>query len=125
MLLTSARRVHVHNRATTHAAYFDSKFEFDILLLRDTSNEIINYRISGNGEWIVLVGIAGNTSDCVQIQGAMQLFSIERSVSQPIEGHAAAFAELKLDGHQFPAKLFTFAVRTATGAKVPFQCYSD
>ena len=49
----------------------------------------------------------------------MQLYSIERSVSQPIEGRAPAFAELKLDGHQFPTKLFTFAVKTATGALGP------
>ena len=65
-------------------------------------------------------GIAGNTTNpsAFKVKGAMQLYSIERSVSQPIEGHAAAFAELKLDGHQFPTKLFTFAVRTATGAKV-------
>ncbi|KAK7047530.1 Clathrin heavy chain [Paramarasmius palmivorus] len=48
----------------------------------------------------------------------MQLYSRDRGVSQPIEGHAAAFAKLKLDGHQKPTKLFTFAVRTATGAKL-------
>ena len=48
----------------------------------------------------------------------MQLYSRDRSVSQPIEGHAASFAELKLDGHQHPTKLFTFSVRTAAGAKV-------
>lgn len=48
----------------------------------------------------------------------MQLYSRERGVSQPIEGHAASFAELKLDGHQSTTKLFAFAVRTATGAKV-------
>lgn len=48
----------------------------------------------------------------------MQLYSRDRGVSQPIEGHAAAFAEVKLDGNQHVTKLFTFAVRTATGAKV-------
>jgi len=48
----------------------------------------------------------------------MQLYSKERGVSQPIEGHAASFAEVKQDGHQQVTKLFTFAVRTATGAKV-------
>ena len=48
----------------------------------------------------------------------MQLYSKEQGVSQPIEGHAAAFAELKLDGHQNPTKLSTFVVRIATGAKV-------
>jgi clathrin heavy chain len=48
----------------------------------------------------------------------MQLYSKERGVSQPIEGHAAAFAELTLDGSNSPTKLFAFAVRTAVGAKV-------
>lgn len=48
----------------------------------------------------------------------MQLYSRDRQVSQPIEGHAAAFAEIKLEGGQTPTKLFVFAVRTATGAKV-------
>lgn len=51
----------------------------------------------------------------------MQLYSLERGVSQPIEGHAAAFATLKMDGAATPSKLFAFAVRTATGAKVG-QC---
>ena len=48
----------------------------------------------------------------------MQLYSRQCGVSQLIEGHAAAFAEVKLDGHQKPTTLFTFAVRTATGAKL-------
>jgi hypothetical protein len=44
-------------------------------------------------------------------------------VSQPIEGHAAAFAEISQEGHQEPTKLFTFAVHTATGAKVRLQIF--
>jgi clathrin heavy chain len=48
----------------------------------------------------------------------MQLYSKDRGVSQMIEGHAAAFAELKLDGASVSTKLFAFAVRTTTGAKV-------
>ena len=49
----------------------------------------------------------------------MQLYSKERAASHPIEGHAAAFAELKLNGRRLPTKpFFTFAVRTATDAKV-------
>jgi clathrin heavy chain len=48
----------------------------------------------------------------------MQLYSKERAVSQPIEGHAACFAELKTDPTLAPNKLFTFSVRTANGAKV-------
>jgi clathrin heavy chain len=48
----------------------------------------------------------------------MQLFSKERGVSQPIEGHAAAFADLRLEGSTSPTKLFAFAARGANGAKV-------
>ena len=82
--------------------------------------QIINYRVTPDEKWLVLVGISGNTTNpsAFKIKGAMQLYSKERGVSQPIEGHAASFAEMKLDGHQQLTKLFTFAVRTATGAKV-------
>lgn len=52
----------------------------------------------------------------------MQLYSTERGVSQPIEGHAATFASVRLDGAQSDSKLFAFAARTGTGAKV---CYSQ
>lgn len=82
--------------------------------------QIINYRATSDEKWLVLVGISGNTTNpsAFKIKGSMQLYSRDRGVSQAIEGHAAAFAELKLDGHQKPTKVFTFSVRTATGAKV-------
>ena len=48
----------------------------------------------------------------------MQLYSVERGVSQPIEGHAAAFAQLQLPGNPNESTLFTFAVRTQQGGKV-------
>ncbi|EJD47981.1 clathrin heavy chain [Auricularia subglabra TFB-10046 SS5] len=82
--------------------------------------QIINYRATADDKWLVLVGIAGNTTNpaAFKVKGAMQLYSRERGVSQPIEGHAAAFATIKLDGHPHPTKLFTFSVRTATGAKL-------
>lgn len=82
--------------------------------------QIINYRVTSDEKWLVLIGISGNTTNpsAFKVKGSMQLYSRERGVSQPIEGHAASFAEIQLDGHQKPTKLFTFAVRTATGAKV-------
>ncbi|KAF7309605.1 Clathrin heavy chain [Mycena indigotica] len=82
--------------------------------------QIINYRITPDEKWLVLIGISGNTTNpsAFKVKGSMQLYSRERGVSQPIEGHAAAFAQLKIDGHQNPTKLFTFSVRTATGAKL-------
>jgi len=48
----------------------------------------------------------------------MQLYSVERKVSQPIEGHAAAFAEFSIPGNATPSTLFCFAVRGAQGGKV-------
>ena len=52
-----------------------------------------------------------------RVVGAMQLYSVERKVSQPIEGHAAAFTEFKMDGNPAVSNIFCFAVR---GAQVHF-----
>ncbi|ODO11264.1 hypothetical protein I350_00039 [Cryptococcus amylolentus CBS 6273] len=88
------------------------------------ANQIINYKISTDSKWLVLVGISSNPNagqpgeNGFKIKGAMQLFSLERGVSQPIEGHAATFAEVKLEGAANPTKLFAFAVRSAAGAKL-------
>lgn len=50
--------------------------------------------------------------------GTMQLHSRERGISQHIEGHAAAFATIQSEGSAAPHSLFTFSVRTPTGAKL-------
>ena len=50
--------------------------------------------------------------------GAMQLYSVERKVSQPIEGHAAAFTQFKVEGNPQESTLFAFAVRGPQGGKV-------
>ncbi|KAJ3294084.1 hypothetical protein HK104_003936 [Borealophlyctis nickersoniae] len=78
-------------------------------------SQIINYRVNSDEKWLLLVGISAQQG---RVVGNMQLYSKERGVSQPLEGHAAAFADLKLDGAAVPYKLFTFAVRTANGAKL-------
>lgn len=59
-----------------------------------------------------------------RVVGRMQLYSIERKVSQPIEGHAAAFTQFKLDGNKKASTLFSFAVRGAQGGKVK-KTFSD
>lgn len=74
--------------------------------------QIINYRTSSDGNWMVLIGISSQQGSVV---GSMQLYSRARGVSQPIEGHAAAFAELQLDDAPQPTKLFAFCVRSVTG----------
>ncbi|KAF2757197.1 clathrin heavy chain [Pseudovirgaria hyperparasitica] len=77
--------------------------------------QIINYRVSDDGEWMVVVGISQQQG---RVVGAMQLYSRARGISQAIEGHAAAFGTLRLEGAPADTKLFTFGVRTATGAKL-------
>ncbi|KAI5295640.1 hypothetical protein KEM52_000745 [Ascosphaera acerosa] len=77
--------------------------------------QIINYRVTPDEKWSVVVGISSNNG---RIVGTMQLYSRERGISQHIEGHAAAFASVRVEGSPLEHKLFTFAVRTATGAKL-------
>lgn len=48
----------------------------------------------------------------------MQLYSVERKVSQPIEGHAATFTQIKMEGNPEPSNLLCFAVRNLNGGKV-------
>jgi len=73
--------------------------------------QIINYHVMPDEKWLVLIGISGNSTNpsAFKVNGSMQLYSRDRGVSQPIEGHAAAFAEIKQDGHHMPTKLFSFA----------------
>ena len=53
-----------------------------------------------------------------RVVGAMQLYSTERKVSQPIEGHTASFCQFKMEGNPNESTLFCFAVRGAQGGKV-------
>lgn len=48
----------------------------------------------------------------------MQLYSVERKVSQPIEGHAGTFSQIKMEGNPEPSNLLCFAVRNMQGGKV-------
>lgn len=78
-------------------------------------SQIINYRSDSKGKWLCLVGIAQSEG---RIVGNMQLYSIERKVSQAIEGHACAFADFTPDGATGPSTLFTFAKRSPTESKL-------
>ncbi|EOD49327.1 hypothetical protein GTA08_BOTSDO02967 [Neofusicoccum parvum] len=77
--------------------------------------QIINYRVNQEEKWSVIVGISQQQG---RVVGAMQLYSRDRGISQNIEGHAAAFGNLRMEGAPADTKVFTFAVRTATGAKL-------
>jgi len=77
--------------------------------------QIINYRTDAAQQWLLLIGISAQQN---RVVGAMQLYSVERKVSQPIEGHAAAFSQFKLNGNTKESTLFCFAVRGAQGGKL-------
>ncbi|CCJ29399.1 unnamed protein product [Pneumocystis jirovecii] len=77
--------------------------------------QIINYHVNKEEKWSLLVGIASREG---RVVGSMQLYSKERNISQSIEGHAAAFATLKTNEGSYEYKLFVFAVRTGTAAKL-------
>ncbi|XP_040859504.1 clathrin heavy chain 2 [Ochotona curzoniae] len=77
--------------------------------------QVIHYRTDTHQKWLLLVGISAQQN---RVIGAMQLYSVDRKVSQPIEGHAAAFAEFKMEGNAKPATLFCFAVRSPAGGKL-------
>ena len=55
--------------------------------------QIINYRTDEAMKWLLLVGISAQQQ---RVVGAMQLYSVDRNVSQPIEGHAAAFVPFQV-----------------------------
>lgn len=80
-----------------------------------SGNQIINYRVSDDEQWMVVVGISQKEG---RVAGSMQLYSKARGISQNIEGHAASFATFQAEGQPEPYKLFTFCVRSATGAKL-------
>jgi len=85
--------------------------------------QIINYRCDAAQKWLLLIGISAQTPSSEQqnrVVGAMQLYSVDRKVSQPIEGHAACFANFKMASNPSPSTLFCFAVRGAQGGKLHF-----
>jgi len=74
--------------------------------------QIINYRLSPDGKWAVLGGISAGAGGVVN--GNMQLFNFEKNQSQPLDGHAAAFAKLRLPGRE-EAQVIVFHEKKATG----------
>lgn len=77
--------------------------------------QIINYTVSSDDQgsgWSALTGIAQQND---RIVGKIQLYSAQRNVSQGIEGHAAAFGRLRLDGASSDTQVFCFANKLPQG----------
>lgn len=64
------------------------------------------------------MAVVGISQQQGRVVGAMQLYSRDRGISQGIEAHAAAFGTVRLEGAPADTRVFTFAVRTAAGAKL-------
>lgn len=78
-------------------------------------SQIIQYKTDKDCKWCELTGIAAKDG---RVVGSMQLYSVDKNVSQPIEGHAGTFAYLKMPGNSAPSTLFCIAARTAAGGKL-------
>uniref|UniRef100_A0A1I8JFX5 Clathrin heavy chain n=1 Tax=Macrostomum lignano TaxID=282301 RepID=A0A1I8JFX5_9PLAT len=64
--------------------------------------QIINYRCDNSQKWLLIIGISAQQN---RVAGAMQLYSVERRVSQPIEGHAGVFMEFRVEANAQPSNL--------------------
>ena len=77
-------------------------------------NQIINYQVSGDSKWSLLIGISAGAAGT--IQGNMQLYSAEKKVSQALQGHSGVFATItppttdpRFAGRTDPAHVLIFA----------------
>ncbi|KAF2749326.1 clathrin heavy chain [Sporormia fimetaria CBS 119925] len=78
------------------------------------NSQIINYVVNDDESWMCLVGISAAPGGG-GIKGNLQLYSRARNISQALEGHAATFGTIRLEGAATDTKLFAFAVKSLTG----------
>ena len=73
-------------------------------------SQIINYQVSQDGKWCLLIGISAGPAgpSGPTINGNMQLYSTEKKVSQMLQGHTGAFATIKVEGRSDPAQVLCF-----------------
>lgn len=78
--------------------------------------QVINYRSSADNKWLMLGGIAAGAAPG-QIQGVLQVHSVDLNTSQPtMDAHAACFSSVKIDGRESAANLFAFTSKAGDGA---------
>eukprot|EP00004_Rigifila_ramosa_P013327 TRINITY_DN293_c0_g1_i1.p1 TRINITY_DN293_c0_g1~~TRINITY_DN293_c0_g1_i1.p1 ORF type:complete len:1689 (+),score=479.53 TRINITY_DN293_c0_g1_i1:58-5067(+) len=75
--------------------------------------QIINYTVDHTEKWTALVGVYPQDN---RVVGAMQLYSVEKRVTQPLEAHAASFAKWNVGGTDI--SLLVFSTRTPTASKL-------
>jgi clathrin heavy chain len=83
---------------------------FDRNAAMTEGTQIINYQVSQDGKWCLLIGISAGPAgpSGPTINGNMQLYSTEKKVSQMLQGHTGAFATIKVEGRSDPAQVLCF-----------------
>jgi clathrin heavy chain len=72
-----------------------------------SNTQIINYAVSPDGKWCLLGGISAGGQPGI-VNGNMQLYSVDKKVSQPLTGHGGAFCSIKLAGRDDAAQCLVF-----------------
>jgi clathrin heavy chain len=79
---------------------------FDKNPILASGHQVINYQVSGDGKWCLLCGISAGGPGI--INGNMQLYSIEKSVSQMLQGHTGVFSVINVPGREEEAQILCF-----------------
>lgn len=82
-----------------------------------SNRTIIRYCCDPQEKWCVLIGIQAEGG---RVVGKMQLYSVDKKISNVKEGHAAAFCQFKQEGNPVPHNVLCFAGVDATGGKINF-----
>jgi len=93
---------------------------FDRHATLGANTQIINYKVSPDSKWCLLGGISAGAGGMVN--GNMQLYSMERKVSQPLQGHAGSFATIKIPGRE-DAQILVFHEKKAEAPQEPPKLY--
>lgn len=72
-----------------------------------SNTQVINYQISKDDKWCLLVGISAGEGG--KINGNMQLYSVEKKVSQVLQGYAGGFTSIVPEGRTDEAQVLCFA----------------
>ena len=81
--------------------------------------QVISYAASPDSQWLMVVGIKPSSTPGGAAEGAMQLYSVEKKVSQPLTSHAGCFHVTKLPGRSDSAILFCFVdLKPGAGPKL-------
>ncbi|KAG6606583.1 clathrin heavy chain [Phytophthora cinnamomi] len=85
-----------------------------------TEMQIVSYQASVDNHWVLLVGTSQGQGG--RAIGSMQLYSMEKKVSQVLQGYAGTFTQMKPRGRLDNAQVVLFAGTKAEG--LPTQLFS-